>query len=404
MSDVLLLPLHRYVDSNWGSEYAWALNICEALRTAGLSYVAVVGDLDKKAFSALSTNRNTILRLGTSPEYNFYNNFSFYSKLYLIGQKAIRLHSPNVIHHVFPFSIDASFNPIFATKRMRNTVLGPVLFPSYLFGQDSDGVKLMEEIGMWRKNKSSDTFILPHRLLRIFWERTLLNTEILLFDCSETRDIAMGLFPDVQDKEYEVIPTGGVNNKFFTQNNKKVDSNLSSSFTVGTLCWLRKRKHVDTIIRAIAEMKDKKIRAIIGGEGYIKQYLISLAKQLGVSEKVEFVGRIDRKDVPSFYSNLDVYCMMDRFPHTALSGVQEAMAFGLPVVVSSPYASAESDELNYGYIIDAENYKELSRIFLRLIENPSIVSEKGTNAMNYAMENFSIERVGYKLKKIYDKL
>jgi hypothetical protein len=52
MSDVLLLPLHRHIDSNWGSEYAWALNICEALRTAGLSYVAVVGDLDKEAISA----------------------------------------------------------------------------------------------------------------------------------------------------------------------------------------------------------------------------------------------------------------------------------------------------------------------------------------------------------------
>jgi glycosyltransferase involved in cell wall biosynthesis len=285
------------------------------------------------------------------------------------------------------------------------TIMSPIRGPNhYRFGQDSDGVKLMEEIGMGRKNKSSNTLILPHRLLRIFWERTLLNTEILLFDCSETRDIVISLFPDVQDKEYDLIPSGGVNNKFFTQNNKKVDSNLSSCFTVGTLCWLRKRKHVDTIIRAIAEIKDKKIKAIIGGEGYLKEYLISLAKQLGVSEKVEFKGRIDRKDVHSFYSNLDIFCEMDRIPHTALSSVQEAMARGLPVVVSSPYAPAESDELNYGYIIDAENYKELSRIFVRLIENPSIVSEKGKNAMNYAMENFSIEKVGYKLKKIYEKL
>jgi len=52
-------------------------------------------------------------------------------------------------------------------------------------------------------------------------------------------------------------------------------------------------KRVDLLIRALAEAAARRVRAVIAGEGEDRGRLEQLAKELGVAQRVSFLGRID---------------------------------------------------------------------------------------------------------------
>jgi len=72
-------------------------------------------------------------------------------------------------------------------------------------------------------------------------------------------------------------------------------------------------------------------RLIVAGSGPERQRLAALAARLGVSEAVEFVGRVDNVDMPKLYETADVAInpsTVDNMPNSLL----EAFACGVPVV------------------------------------------------------------------------
>jgi len=105
---------------------------------------------------------------------------------------------------------------------------------------------------------------------------------------------------------------------------------------------------VDVLIRALASLsvaghdasrqpgswKPEKVSLILVGDGPEKRQLMDLANELGLSERVEFRGRIPRKELAFHYRQADILCtpsLSEALPTVIL----EAMYCGLPVVGSS---------------------------------------------------------------------
>jgi glycosyltransferase involved in cell wall biosynthesis len=61
-------------------------------------------------------------------------------------------------------------------------------------------------------------------------------------------------------------------------------------------------KRIDLLVKAMAKVKSKELRAVIAGTGEEEESLRRLASELSVSQRIDFVGRIDEADLLSYYA------------------------------------------------------------------------------------------------------
>ena len=105
------------------------------------------------------------------------------------------------------------------------------------------------------------------------------------------------------------------------------------SIFVGIAARLQPVKDVATMIRgfAIAAKKEPRLRLLVAGDGPEEANLKSLAKELGVDDKVAFLGWI--KDMNSFYAALDINGLSS-LSETFAYALTEGARYALPTVSS----------------------------------------------------------------------
>lgn len=94
---------------------------------------------------------------------------------------------------------------------------------------------------------------------------------------------------------------------------------------------LNENKNHETVLRAMAQLKNGHIRYAIVGSGERKEYLSDLARALGIETQLRLMGH--RDDMPELYKAADAYV------HPSLReglpvALMEAAASGLPCIVS----------------------------------------------------------------------
>jgi L-malate glycosyltransferase len=100
----------------------------------------------------------------------------------------------------------------------------------------------------------------------------------------------------------------------------------------GTLCGLRPEKNLARLLRIAAMLPgDPPWRLVVGGEGAERAALERRARDLGLSERVDFLGFVARPG--ALLGALDVFVLTSDTEQMPL-GVLEAMALGLPVLAT----------------------------------------------------------------------
>ncbi|MEP7137643.1 MAG: glycosyltransferase [Chloroflexota bacterium] len=89
---------------------------------------------------------------------------------------------------------------------------------------------------------------------------------------------------------------------------------------------LQARKRLDSLFRACAEIKN--VRLVIVGDGPERETLESLAKEIYPS--AEFIGAKHGAELKPYFDEADLFVL----PGTGGLAVQEAMSYGLPVIVA----------------------------------------------------------------------
>lgn len=130
-----------------------------------------------------------------------------------------------------------------------------------------------------------------------------------------------------------VIPFG-VDTRLFSY----VDRESKNTITIGTVRNLTPKYGIDVLIKAFGELCQERndLRLKIVGDGPSRQYLQQLANNLGIADKVEFVGKIPNDSVFDQMKAMDIFAIPsvgegETFGVAAV----EAMATGLPVVASN---------------------------------------------------------------------
>lgn len=112
----------------------------------------------------------------------------------------------------------------------------------------------------------------------------------------------------------------------------------------------RYQKDQKTVIKAMKQLPDF-VHLFLVGDGVLKQACIELATELGLNDRVHFLGQ--RVDVPSLLKAADVVVMSSHWEGFGLAAV-EGMAAGKPVVASNVAGLREVVE-GAGLVFECQN-------------------------------------------------
>ena len=111
-----------------------------------------------------------------------------------------------------------------------------------------------------------------------------------------------------------------------------------------------------------------------------------------------------REDAQSVISQLDVFCLPSSFEGMSNS-LMEAMAFGVPVVVSDIPANLElvTDEKN-GLVSPLKGGPELTKACRRLLEDGDLAKQLGDAAKKTIREQHSVDQLVSRHVELYRKI
>jgi glycosyltransferase involved in cell wall biosynthesis len=123
---------------------------------------------------------------------------------------------------------------------------------------------------------------------------------------------------------------------------------------IGMVARLVRQKRVDRLIRVVHALRDQNVHALIAGDGYERANLERLAADLGVADRVHFLGH--REDVDVVLRALDLYLVTSEQEGMS-SGMLEALAAAVPVISTPVSGAAEvlSTTPQCGLVVEADD-------------------------------------------------
>ncbi len=140
---------------------------------------------------------------------------------------------------------------------------------------------------------------------------------------------------------------------------------------------------------------------LLVGDGPLRQQLESEASSLGLGASAIFLG--DRQDMPAVLASLDV-AVLTSDSESLSNVILEAMAAGLPVVAYSVGGNSELLSHQRGALIPAGDETSFADAVEKLLADSALREQLGRNALQFAQENFSLDRVRQRYTELYLKL
>ena len=221
----------------------------------------------------------------------------------------------------------------------------------------------------------------------------------LLFSNPQAAERCIRLGLAEKDSEKIVITGHATDTNLFSPKKIKKIHSRTVLLSVG---GIYKIKGHHLIIRALKEVVDNGHDAElwIVGDGYYKKSLIRLAKKLGISDKVKFLGSKGHKELADIYNRTDIFVLANYQEITP--AVNEALACEKPVVVMEcGGADYVIPSYSYGILSKKFDVHDMAQKIIYLIKNKEISHEIGRSGRQRILQNFSIEKVGEKFYKCF---
>ncbi|CAN5675026.1 glycosyltransferase [soil metagenome] len=203
-----------------------------------------------------------------------------------------------------------------------------------------------------------------------------------------------------------VIPLGIAEELFVREEPDTTCSGLPNTdepvvLYVGRLVYY---KGVDVLIRA---MKSVKGQLMLVGEGPLRSELESLAKELGIADRVHFAGRVSDQDLAYAYKKSSIFVLPSTLPTECFGLVQvEAMLSGKPVINTNlptgvPWVSIHNET---GMTVPPNDVSALSEAITGLLDNNQLRQKLGKQARERAQSMFTLKRHVSAVSDLYGEL
>lgn len=180
----------------------------------------------------------------------------------------------------------------------------------------------------------------------------------------------------------------------------------SRPYTIGYIGRLVEEKGIHHLLYAAAKLSGEWRLRIVGGGPY-QSTLQGLAHQLGITDRVDFIGQIPSTDMPEQYQLLDVLVLpsltrpnwKEQFGRVLV----EAMASGVAVIGSS--SGAIPSVVGDGGLIFPEGNIDALRAHLIHLQHDRIFRQQlGEKGRARVLDHFTHERVAQATVDIYRRL
>jgi glycosyltransferase involved in cell wall biosynthesis len=145
--------------------------------------------------------------------------------------------------------------------------------------------------------------------------------------------------------------------------------------SVGTLV---PRKGHDVLLRALSRLLDLDWRLVIVGSAARNpvhaRELAELSHQLGIAERVQFAGEIDKLALDALWRKADLFALASHWEGYGMA-VAEALKRGLPIAATAGGAAAALVSPEAGVVAPPGDHDQLSKAMRRLIFSPSLRRE-----------------------------
>lgn len=168
---------------------------------------------------------------------------------------------------------------------------------------------------------------------------------------------------------------------------------------------LSRRKRVDLMLRCVyrLQLNDCDTQLHIVGDGPERRELSVLVHRLNIADRVFFYGRIDPQNVRRHYGRHTFFILTSR-DEGQPNALLEAMAHGMPVIVTASGGAEYLMDDTMGIVCPAEDPKALYDAMSRLLAMPSErLIRMGDRAQQLVRSRYDLGRVARQYLELFEK-
>ena len=172
----------------------------------------------------------------------------------------------------------------------------------------------------------------------------------------------------------------------------------NKDFVIIVVGRLEKNKNCSVIIKAVKKLHDKQVKLVFCGDGEDYRLLNRMASE--ISDQVYFLG--NRSDMSDLYHMADCFVMAS-YREGLSRSIMEAMACGLPCIVSDIRGNRDLIDLEGGFLFNPDDVIGLAEKIRILKESGELRDKMSTHNLE-KIRTFSFEKVVEELTRIYKEM
>jgi glycosyltransferase involved in cell wall biosynthesis len=207
----------------------------------------------------------------------------------------------------------------------------------------------------------------------------------------------------IYHKDSYYLPENGILSMEYNVPITYNSGNILNLIWVGALC---ERKALVILLDALAKIKSQAFCLHIVGSGILSQKLRTYSEKKGLSEKIVWHGRVDRKQVQEIFKNAHLH-IVSSLGEGNPTTIWEAMSKGIPTMTLDHCGMSGVVCEKCGIKIPIKSYNQvvndMAKHIQHIIEHPSTIQKLSEGVLECSKKHMWKDRVAI-FDEVYNKL